>query len=379
MKNLAFSCLSLALVLAAALGCGGTGASVSLDGGQDVGTMDVPPLVWSLTVSDVIPDSGWTQGGTSVRFVGHGFLEVADIFFDTLEAEFVVSSDEKLVAVAPAHGVGPVDVTLMDEHGNSLVIENGFEYVDEAQVGEEYKSLNLVSIQPVEGPDSGETVALISGQGFTADVEVYFGARPAAFVKVVDSGRLVAVSGASPAVGDVDVTVVNQFGGTAVGEKAFRFYPDDETGYPNIFEVDPWEVPAEEETDVTISGTGFDTKGLLLFVDYIPVETTSVSTDEITAVMPPHAPAYPDVALTNTDGKSHVFKGAFHYAAAGPRIFQIVPNAGPVEGGGTVSILGENFEEGAAVSFGDNQAANVTVVDALEITCSVPTGPPVGR
>jgi len=375
MKKTTVAYMISALLLIMAAGCDDTGDSIGLHEDLASVNMDVPPLVWGLTVSEIVPGVGWTPGGTSVRFAGHGFLDVTDILFDTEQAEFVVSSDEELVAVAPAHAAGMVDVTLMDGHGNSLVIKERFEYVDESQVGEEYKNLKIVSILPVEGPDSGGTVALISGQGFTADVAVYFGAEEASFVKVVDSGQLVAIPVAASAAGHIDVTVVNQFGGAAVGEGAFRFYPDDETGYPSISEVEPWEVPAEEETDVTISGTGFDSSGVLLFVDYVPVETASVTAEEIAATMPPHAPAYPDVAVTNPDGKSYIFKGTFHYTDSVPRIFQVVPDHGPVEGGGTVTVKGENFEDGATVSFGENQAANVAVLSAGGITCSVPAGP----
>src|SRR5206468_12866850 len=71
--------------------------------------VDLTPAVTGLSVA-----SGSTAGGTSVTITGHNFSGAAGqlhVFFGTTEASSVtIVSDSQVVAVAPAHAAGTVDV-----------------------------------------------------------------------------------------------------------------------------------------------------------------------------------------------------------------------------------------------------------------------------
>jgi hypothetical protein len=57
-----------------------------------------------------------------------------------------------------------------------------------------------------------------------------------------------------------------------------------------------------------------------------------------------------------------------------PSISSILPTGGPTSGGTTVAITGNNFANGATVSFGATAATNVLVANASTITANTPAG-----
>jgi len=55
-----------------------------------------------------------------------------------------------------------------------------------------------------------------------------------------------------------------------------------------------------------------------------------------------------------------------------PTVTGISPNSGPVSGGTSVTLTGTNFTGATSVTFGENAATNVTVVDATTLTATTP-------
>jgi hypothetical protein len=62
------------------------------------------------SVASLVPSSGPTSGGTSVTITGSGFTGATGVTFGGAAATFTMSSDSQIVAVAPAHAAGTVDV-----------------------------------------------------------------------------------------------------------------------------------------------------------------------------------------------------------------------------------------------------------------------------
>lgn len=89
------------------------------DGGTVVAMHNV---LSTLSVRSVAPDGGPTEGQTSVVIRGTGLASVTDVNFGLSWAlSFVVRSDTEIVAVAPAHTGGSVDVTVTDASGVSSI------------------------------------------------------------------------------------------------------------------------------------------------------------------------------------------------------------------------------------------------------------------
>lgn len=79
------------------------------------------------TITKLTPDSGSFTGGTTVTVKGAGFAAVddsvpANVLFGALPCQsFTVSSDTKILAVAPASGTGAVQVTVTSPAGTSAI------------------------------------------------------------------------------------------------------------------------------------------------------------------------------------------------------------------------------------------------------------------
>jgi hypothetical protein len=66
------------------------------------------------TVTDVSPAGGPIAGGTAVTITGTGFTGTTSVLFDgTAAITFSVVNSTTITATAPAHAVGPVDITVV--------------------------------------------------------------------------------------------------------------------------------------------------------------------------------------------------------------------------------------------------------------------------
>jgi len=92
---------------------GGTSATLS----ADHFTYITPPAP---VVTGVSPSSGSYMGGTSVTISGSNFTGAGSVLFGGLAAtSFTVNTDGSITAVAPAHFVGTVDITVTTSSGTS--------------------------------------------------------------------------------------------------------------------------------------------------------------------------------------------------------------------------------------------------------------------
>jgi len=82
------------------------------------------------------PDFGGLQGGKTVRVVGQNLrLDIGyAVYFGRQRSPQVSIQNEKaLLAVTPRRfEPGPVDVTIRADNGSVFVVNNGFEYINQA-------------------------------------------------------------------------------------------------------------------------------------------------------------------------------------------------------------------------------------------------------
>jgi hypothetical protein len=177
--------------------------------------------------------------------------------------------------------------------------------------------------------------------------------------------------------------VVQWSNGTAVGPVSFTRTPWD-TGVallhgfapvpvvpPEISSVSPTKGPTLGGTVVTLSGSGFLPGSVVQFGE-TPASVTFESNTWMTAVAPPHAAGVVSITVRNPDGGTGTRLSAFTYVAAkAPTVKSVSPGWGPPEGETAVTVTGSGFGSGAAVLFGDVQAA-VTSIGATTIVCISP-------
>lgn len=135
-------------------------------------------------------------------------------------------------------------------------------------------------------------------------------------------------------------------------------------------------VTGSEGETVTITGEGFDGTDVSVTFGGVAATNVAVNTDgtQITCTIPAGSGTV-DVVVT-VDGNGGTLAGGFTYegSAVTPVVASLSPATGGQDGGNTVTITGQNFVSGATVKFGDNEATDVVVVSATEITCKTPPG-----
>ncbi|MGE3843179.1 MAG: IPT/TIG domain-containing protein, partial [Vicinamibacterales bacterium] len=203
-----------------------------------------PPYIGSLT-----PAFGSAAGGTVVTITGADFAADATVTFGLVPAVSVlVQASNTMMATTGPHAVGPVDVTVTNEDGQTWTAASSFTYLDTPPT--------INSVVPNTAQIGKPTIVTIVGNGFRPGATASFGSSNLASPQVVSPSSLTGtVTGLSP--GFVDVTVSNPDGQTAVAASAFEFL---ET--PTITLTLPANAGTASTSFITLSGTAEDDRGI---------------------------------------------------------------------------------------------------------------------
>jgi hypothetical protein len=148
-----------------------------------------------------------------VTITGAGFDGVSSVLFDATAAiSFTVVNSTTITATAPAHAVGPVDITVVAFGGSGTGTGAGL-YT--------YGAPTVTSVSPEGGPIAGGTVVTITGAGFNGVSSVLFDATAAISFTIVNSTTITATAPAH-AFGTVDISVVG-VGGTGTGTGFYTY------------------------------------------------------------------------------------------------------------------------------------------------------------
>lgn len=157
-------------------------------GSEGGGTEGAPPAV-----SSIAPKAGPVSGGTKVTISGTELGAVKAVRFGSTPAgSFTVTSASSIVAVAPAHAAGSLDVTVTSSAGTSAV-----------SAADRFEFQPVISqVSPTSGPRRGGTRVTIRGAGFAtaaSATSVSFGPAPATQVSCPSSSECKAVAPAHAA------------------------------------------------------------------------------------------------------------------------------------------------------------------------------------
>ncbi len=280
----------------------------------------------------------------------------------------VLDSQHVYARVPVALTPGVRDVTVENPDGATARLRKAYTYRGSA--------LRVDSITPAFGPVSGGTRVVIRGANFSTDVgglEVSFGyvdAQGNVFwenalfdgprrVEPDGDGERITVRTPPNTVGWKNVRVRNAYG-EYILPNGFYYHPP-AFNAPIIFTVTPAEGPVTGGTAVTIKGTNFATGAMVRIGNYLADSARVVVRDveTIELITPPGDPGQHGVTVTNPDGQSYTWwdpnpvspRYFFYYSA--PRITGVEPSRGAYQGGGIITLTGEQFYPGAQVFFGD--------------------------
>jgi hypothetical protein len=224
----------------------------------------------------------------------------------------------------------------------------------------------VTAVSPTAGPATGGTTMTIAGTGFTGATGVNFDGTAAGSFTVNSSTSITVVSPAASA-GTVDVTVTN-IGGTSAPSASDQFTF---VAAPSVTNISPNAGPVGGGTSVTITGANFTDATQVTF-DGTPASFWVNNDASITAISPAAESAdtvY--VRVTTVGGRSATSASdRFSYAVSNPTVTGISPNAGPADGGTSVTITGAGLTDATEVDFGGIAADFVVNSDTSITTLS---------
>ena len=250
------------------------------------------------TVSNFVSDGGEVTS----TFAGVPVVNGLDYWFGVVSAQnnsFTNNCFCPPQANGIAYNNGPYSAPSNPFGSASLA---NFRYPLIVMVTETPVAPTVTKVSPIAGPETGGTVATITGTSFTGATAVVFGSVPAVSFSVDTDTQITATTDVG-AVGTVDVRVTNLVGTSPVNAPAdqFSFYS---TSAPVVDGINPTSGPTTGGTAVTITGSGFTGALAVNFGASSSPEFTVVSDTEIDATSPPHIAETVDVIVFTPAGRS---------------------------------------------------------------------------
>ncbi len=333
-----------------------------------------------LGITSVYPVEGSEDGGNLVLLTGTGFMPGMTVTFGSEASPSVsVLSENSATAVTPPSTAGLVDVVLTSPTGAQVTQPNSFRFLPEA-VG-----LLVLNVIPANGPIDGGTTVTVAGQGFVPGATVSFDGVAASSVNYLGPNAITCVTPAGIDAGLANVEVELPPVGGNPGDShtlanAFTYLA---VSLDLLSVATVYPITGTESGDdlVLLTGTGFHDAMTVRFGG-VPSPLVKVLTkNSATALTPAHPPGAVNVQLLNPDGAQDVLPNGFSFLSDSnaaptelPAIGAVLPGTGPVAGGTTIRIIGDNFTAGSAVTLDGVAATQVTVVSQNLITAVVPAG-----
>jgi hypothetical protein len=360
-------------------------------------------------IASVSPTTGSPNGGEQVTIQGGGFAEPVRVTFGGIPAQVLSVTPSRIrVVTPPAPSAVPVGGTLpvavsvtinLNELDQAIdTLPSAFIY---ARGGSVEQPL-VFSVTPASGPNEGGTRITITGEGFQAPVQVFFGegASAASFtgieatVESVSANQLVVRSPNATGFGQnnlnsvVDILVKNlDTGFSTVAPQAFQ-YGAGGGPVPFISAISgPGSGPVSGGTVLTIHGQGFD-EPVAVTLGGVGQPVISVTGTQIVfrtaGILVSECPTIgrvPASGVTVTNIETNESASAdfnFSFLVPAPLITAVSPSIGPQAGGTAVTISGQGFEAPVRVRFlggGEVFTATLTSTSATSIGITTPQVP----
>ena len=331
------------------------GQSITLQGGFTF--IHLAPVITSIT-----PDTDTISGGASVTLNGENFQNGATLTFGSRDAtDVVVLSTTEISAKVPQGEAGTVEVTIKNPDGQSITLQEGFTFT--------YLAPAITSITPDTDTILGGASVTLNGENFQNGVTLTFGSRDATDVVVLSTTEISAKVPQGEA-GTVEVTIKNPDGQSATLQEGFTFTHL----APVITSITPDTDTILGGASVTLNGENFQNGATLTFGSRDATDVVVLSTTEISAKVPQGEAGTVKVTIKNPDGQSATLQEGFTFTHLAPVITSITPDTDTILGGASVTLNGENFQNGATLTFGGRDATDVVVLSTTEISAKVPQG-----
>ena len=140
---------------------------------------------------------------------------------------------------------------------------------------------------------------------------------------------------------------------------------------PSVSSIDPSTSTIDGGISVTITGNGFQNGVSASIGGNAMLEVNFVSKTTLTAMIPVGTLGVADLIVSNPDGRSTKLPQSFIYTSLAPVVVAVNPAIGVTTSRISTAISGENFQDGATVSFGVTESKRVVFVSRMKLVADV--------
>lgn len=285
-----------------------------------------PDRIVSPVVRSVEPKAGSPAGGTVVTIVGEHFNDSTAVKFGGVPAMRNRQSEEVLIAIAPPHAAGSVDIEVANGK-KSARLDRVFRY--------EWESPVITRVDPDNGPTKGGTKLTIEGRNFQPGTAVKWNGAPvSARFQSQESLTIVAPPGKS---GSITLEILNPDGKNFMLPEAFTY-----KGLPQLLSVSPQSGSPEGGYTITVNGSNFEPGVGILFGSRYG-QTTFINANTLAATVPSGESGYIDISVSTSDGETATLSRAFLYNEP-PKILSVTVHPNPIVRNTTATITVEALD-----------------------------------
>lgn len=310
-------------------------------------------------LSGVTPSAGAMAGNTTITLGGSGFFAtgISVTVGGNPCTDINVLNTNTLTCRtpgAPGGLPGASDIVVTNVDGQS---GTGTTYT--------YQLAPVVSsVTPANGRITGGILITITGSNFLTNATVDLGGS-SCNVQSLTPTQITCVTGAHAA-GVVNVRVINPDAQQGNLNSGFTYDPP-----PGIASINPVAVPTTTPTSIVITGINY-VSGVTVEIGSNTCAVTATSATTITCTTVADTAGAKQVKVTNPDGQEDTFDSLDFLEAV--EVTSLSPSAGPLAGGNTLTINGNNFVNGSVVTVGAAPCTTQTFVSATQINCVLPSG-----
>lgn len=343
--------------------------------GVDVSVSRVPFSVTSTsTVTRLWPSSGSTDGGTSVRVQGTGFLDSATAFCRFGDNEIVsveaVLDSTSVLCTSPSRENADISQVAVE------VTSNGLDWTSSGILFTYLPPLEISGVTPNIGPLSGGTVVRVSGTRFQdvasggGKLSCRFGGSVVSATVTGAGGVALCVTPPSQSLGAVSLEVSSNDVEYTSNGWTFHYGPD-----ISVHSAWPLAGPESGGTVVTVTGTGFtDTRTIVCEFGSLGASALGkwMDSSTLSCVSPPHMPGATSLRLS-MNGQQFVETDLYFEYLIESTVRAISPSSGPLHGGTLVEVEGTGFANSTALSCHlASRRLPAVFVDSGRIRCTTP-------
>ncbi len=310
-------------------------------------------------IERVFPGAGPVSGGTPVTIYGAGFDDETTLRFGDIDVDATFVSATELTVNTPPGPAGFVNITVTNDNGVSGLID-GYLYLAPGN-----NEVTVRGVVPDAGPASGGQIVTVVGENLGGrNLSVTFDGEG---LTVLDQSDTTIVGRApAGAVGSVDVQV-STADGTSTLRDGYEYLPSVE-----VDSIDPASGPVAGGTEVTITGSGFTQRSVVLFGP-LRAQVTEATETSLTVITPSGALGLTDVTV-RVGNLTTIVPDGFEYTQT-INIFGLNPAQGSIAGGTFVIIRGEGFAAAPeSVRFGTTPASEIAFIDNSTLSVRSPAG-----